>query len=132
MNYWLVPCNVKYYDIKGVYNNMPVVDWKQSVTKVEIGDVVYIYVSAPIGGIAYKCVVENINKPFSTLDDTKYQKNPEPYVNYGRYMELRFIESYDKEELLYGALSQNGLSGRVQCQRCMKEDLIKYVESMTK
>ena len=29
---------------------------------------------------------KNINKPFSTLDDTKYQKNPEPYVNYGRYM----------------------------------------------
>ena len=132
MSAWLLPCNPKYYDIKGVYENLKSVDWKQSVTKVEVGDIAYIYVSAPIGGIVYKCVVEEINKSGATIDDSKFQLLSDSYINYGRYMQLRFIGAYEKEELLYPALSENGLKGRVQCQRCMNSELVKYIEEVIK
>lgn len=132
MSSWLLPCNAKFYDIEGVYKNLESVDWKQSVTKVEVGDIAYIYVSAPVGGIAYKCVVEAINKPTATIDDLKFRIDSTNYGNYGRYMQLKFIASYDTPKLSFEVLSQNGLKGRVMCQRCMDEELENYVENTIK
>ena len=130
MSTWLLPCNPKYYDIEGVYRNLDSVDWKQSVTKVEVGDIAYIYVSAPVGGIAYKCVVEEINKSAATIDDLRFHINSANYANYGRYMQLKFIEKYNMEELLYPALSENGLKGRVQCQRSISSELEEYIRKV--
>ena len=132
MSSWLLPCNPKYYDIEGVYTNLKSVDWKQSVTKVEIGDIAYIYVSAPVGGIAYKCVVEDINKPTATINDLRFHIDSTNYANYGKYMQLKFIEAYNMPELSFEVLSKNGLKGRVMCQRCMDEELEEYVEKITR
>lgn len=132
MSCWLLPCNPKYYDVDGVYKNLKTVDWKQTLSKVEIGDIAYIYVSAPVGGITYKCEVINVNKPVSTIDDSKFHIDSKVYADYGKYMELRFIEKYDNKELLYNALSLNGLKGRVQCQRNISGELEIYINNVTK
>ena len=131
MKSWLLPCNPKYYDIKGVYENLKTVDWKQSVSKAEVGDLAYIYVSAPIGAVAYKCEVVAVNKAVPTVDDRRFHINAKAYAEYGKYMELKFIGSYDREELGFAALGEHGLKGRVQCQRSIDGELKDYIEEMT-
>lgn len=132
MKMWLLPCNPKYYDIEGVYNNLESVDWKQSLSKVSVGDVVYIYVSAPISEIKYECIIERINKPAATINDLKFHINSEKYVNFGRYMQLKFIKKYNKKELSFEELSKNGLKGKIQCQRVISGDLEDYITRTTK
>ena len=41
MTHWIVPSNIKYYDVFGAFRNLQRVEWKQS-TKVKVGDMVYI------------------------------------------------------------------------------------------
>ena len=30
MKYWIIPCNVKDYDVIGAFNKLSEIDWKQS------------------------------------------------------------------------------------------------------
>lgn len=130
MSAWLLPCNPQYYDIEGVYKNLKTVDWKQSLLKVEVGDVAYIYISNPVQAIVYKCFVLDVNKPKATIDDSKYHINSDSYKNYGKYMELKFEGEYRLEELSFNELKNNGLKGRVQRQISMNEELEEYVNSV--
>lgn len=130
MSAWLLPCNPKYYDIEGVYNNLVLVDWKQSLRKVCVGDYAYIYVSCSVRAIKYKCVVEEINKSESTIDDKRFYINSESYANYGKYMTLRFICEYSDDKFTYKELIKNGLNGKVQRQISIPEKLERYINSI--
>lgn len=44
---WVIPCNPKYYDIVAAFDNLDVIEWKQS-TNTSVGDTVYIYVGEKI------------------------------------------------------------------------------------
>ena len=74
MNTWIFPSNPKMYDTLGAFRNLPFVYWTQKRKKVEIGDIVYIYLSAPISRIVYKSVVVDKDIPFSAdvLNDREY------------------------------------------------------------
>ena len=43
MGVWIIPCNSSFYDIEGAFERFDRLDWQQS-RKLEVGDVVYIYV----------------------------------------------------------------------------------------
>jgi len=86
---WLVPCNVKYYDVEGSF--------------------VYIYVGKPYSAIRYKCKVMKAGKPSSTIDDKKFVIKGDPYINYGCYMELELVKKYDTEALDLSRLKELGL-----------------------
>lgn len=86
MNSWLIPCNPKLYDVCAAFQNFAVIDWKQSMKNVEIGDTIFIYVGAPIQAVLFKCRVVAVNKPFSTIDDSKFVINGERY-QLRKYME---------------------------------------------
>ena len=60
---------------------------------VEIGDTIFIYVGAPIQAVLFKCRVVAVNKPFSTIDDSKFVISGERYQHYGKYMELQEVYS---------------------------------------
>ena len=79
MNSWLIPCNPKLYDVCAAFQNFAVIDWKQSMKNVEIGDTIFIYVGAPIQAVLFKCRVVAVNKPFSTIDDSKFVISGERY-----------------------------------------------------
>ena len=50
MKYWIIPCNVKDYDVIGAFNKLSEIDWKQSnnMKSAAVGDMVLIYLSVPI------------------------------------------------------------------------------------
>ena len=39
METWIIPCNIKYYDVFGAFRTLKRIEWRQS-TRVEVGDIV--------------------------------------------------------------------------------------------
>ncbi|MHC3377684.1 MmcQ/YjbR family DNA-binding protein [Ligilactobacillus equi] len=53
---WIEPANPKYYDVAAAFAKKREIFWKQN-TKVLAGDTVYIYLTAPVKALCYKCLV---------------------------------------------------------------------------
>ena len=51
MKKWIIPSNPKQYDAIGAFSKLPELSWTQNLKHIEVGDFVYIYVSAPISTI---------------------------------------------------------------------------------
>lgn len=117
MTEWIIPCNLKYYDVKGAFSKFKAIDWKQSAKNICVGDIVYIYVGKPISAIKYKCRVNKANLSKVEIDDSEFVINGENYENYGNHMELELIREYAGTELTRDMLVENGLKGNIQGPR---------------
>ena len=113
MTEWIIPCNLKYYDVKGAFSKFKAIDWKQSAKNICVGDIVYIYVGKPISAIKYKCRVNKTNLSKVEIDDSEFVINGENYENYGNHMELELIREYAGTELTRDMLVENGLKGNI-------------------
>lgn len=114
MERWIIPCNPKYYNVVGAFNKLNRIDWKQSSKSIMVGDEVYIYVTAPIKAIKYRCRVNKTNLSAIEIDDTDFVVNGEPYEAYGNHMELELLEVYDDCKYSLEVLRQKGLKGSLQ------------------
>jgi 5-methylcytosine-specific restriction enzyme A len=114
MNTWIIPCNINYYDVVGAFNELNIVNWKQS-TNIELGDIVFIYTTKPYSRITHKCKVleVNLNRPY--IEDINYIIDSSPYRNNGRYMTLKLIKTIDGADLDW--LKKQGLKGSIQGPR---------------
>ncbi len=117
MTEWIIPCNLKYYDVKGAFSKFKAIDWKQSAKNICVGDIVYIYVGKPISAIKYKCRVNKTNLSKVEIDDSEFVINGENYENYGNHMELELIREYADTELTRDMLVENGLKSNIQGPR---------------
>ena len=117
MTEWIIPCNLKYYDVKGAFSKFKAIDWKKSAKNICVGDIVYIYVGKPISAIKYKCRVNKTNLSKVEIDDSEFVINGENYENYGNHMELELIREYADTELTRDMLVENGLKGNIQGPR---------------
>ena len=71
MTEWIITCNINVYNVEGAFDKLDTIDWKQS-TYVEKGDIVYIYVGAPMSAIRYKCEAMEVELPEATIDDSEF------------------------------------------------------------
>lgn len=117
MEQWIVACNLKYYDVFNAFKKLKRLDWKQSVKSIAVGDEVFIYVGIPIKAVKYKCRVNKINLCSAEIDDSEFVIDGEPYENYGNYMELELLETYDDNLYALNNLRKNGLKGNIQGPR---------------
>ena len=117
MTEWIIPCNLKDYDVKGAFSKFKAIDWKKSAKNICVGDIVYIYVGKPISAIKYKCRVNKTNLSKVEIDDSEFVINGENYENYGNHMELELIREYAGTELTRDMLVENGLKGNIQGPR---------------
>lgn len=60
---WLIPANPKYYDVEEAFRKEKVIDWKQG-RGIQAGDLVYMYVAAPVSAVLYACRVMETDIPF--------------------------------------------------------------------
>lgn len=95
MTSWLIPCSPKDYDYENTFDELSDIDWRQS-TNVEIGDIVYIYISFPISTIKYKCKVLKTNKTSITIDDSKFYINRSSFTQNHKYMQLHLLTILNK------------------------------------
>ncbi|MGQ7356239.1 MmcQ/YjbR family DNA-binding protein [Streptococcus suis] len=59
-DYWVIPANPRVYDIDSEFAENPIVYWPQKST-IQAGDIVAIYVTAPVQAIRYVCRVLGAN-----------------------------------------------------------------------
>ncbi len=128
---WIVPCNLKYYDVYAAFEKLKTLDWKQTCTKIEIGDFVYIYVGAPISAIVFKCEVTKVKLKTVDIDDTEFATVGEKYETAPLHMELKLIKRYSEDLLSAQKLSEHGLKGRIMCQRKAEDSVSKFIMSVT-
>ncbi|WP_323707918.1 HNH endonuclease [Mammaliicoccus sciuri] len=131
MKYWIIPCNIKSYDVIGAFQALKYIDWKQSrnLKSAEVGDLVLIYLSAPYSCIRYVCRIKVVNKLKVTIDDRRFVINGENYVDYGNHMELELIDELEEDSLSLKDLQENGMKGAVQGPRSINGKLLDFVLS---
>lgn len=55
-DYWIIPANLKYYDIDAEFADRKIVDWPQKAS-IKAGDYLFIYITAPTRALRYACKV---------------------------------------------------------------------------
>lgn len=101
-NAWLIPANPKYYDVINCFNDKDIITWKQS-NNILIGDIVFLYVGAPISSILYKCEVLKTNIPY------KYKDNN---LSMDKVMEIKLIKRYKENEFSFTKLKEYKVTAR--------------------
>lgn len=91
---WIVSGKSKKCDFINAFMDLHKIDWKQS-TNVEVGDIVYIYVSGEEGAVRLKCRANKVNIEVPDIDDKKCDLMGEFDGSAGRYMELELIEELE-------------------------------------
>lgn len=129
---WIIPCNVKRFDIIEHFKNNETVVWKNSFT-IHKGDIAYIYLGAPFGEIRYRCSVISDMVDEQTLQENRYaiqEKNSNNYFSKKiKYIQLKLDYEYPAGFFPLVKLKENGL-GQVQIQARPDRNLKRYLEDM--
>ena len=57
---WIMPANPHYFDLEAAFAQSPTLRWQQRVNAA-VGDIVYLYVTAPVCAVLYRCKVVRAN-----------------------------------------------------------------------
>ena len=105
---------------------MKKLNWRQS-TNVKVGDIVYIYLSAPSQSIQYKCIVNEVDLNKIEIDDRHYYLDEKLKTDQGRYMELELIDKYTSSAFYLKQLKNHGFIVP-QGPMKLKASMIKYLQ----
>ena len=139
---WIIPCDLNYYDARGAFEKLNIIDWRQQ-NRFNIDDIVYIYASAPYQRVMFKTRVIDIDLSYEeTIDDREFWKSlkdEEGEKKKRRYVRLQLINISDSESLNLNYLMEYGLKkapqGAVKCigdkfqlgvyiDACFKDEII--------
>lgn len=119
---WIIPCDLNYYDAKGTFEKLNIIDLRQN-NLFNIDDIVFIYASAPYQKIMFKTRVVDVNVPYEQTSDNrdfgKIFEDDEDSKKERCYVRLQLIKMVDAEELSLKYLIEYGLKkapqGAVKC-----------------
>ena len=94
---WIIPSNPKYFDIVHAFDSTDTITWKQGKS-VKRGDIVFMYVGAPVSAILYKCKVLETDIPYP-------RKNP--YINIPALMKIKLLKRYPPERFPFDRLKSD-------------------------
>lgn len=114
---WIIPANPKYYDVQKAFSENTEIIWKQS-NNIAPGDIVYMYVAAPVSAILYKCEATKVDIPHNHVDE---------HLRIRRVMKIRLLEEYDPAFLPLERLKEHGVCA-VRGPRRMPESLLYEIE----
>ncbi len=116
-SHWLVPANPEYYDIIGEFEKTDTTIWKQK-GKIYAGDMIYLYLAAPISSILFKCEVIENNIPYSYEDGN---------LKMDKVFKMKLIKKYKQGELPMDLLRERGITW-IRGQRRLPESLVIEIE----
>ncbi len=138
MTHWLYSANPKYYDVLGALAHKDAY-WPKN-TKVVVGDIVYIYLTAPYKQIGFLCVVKEIDMPEAAVH--KYTKqfvkgvdakpSPKKTKPFMKLLVKKRFPIKDGSPLSLEELKKHGLSGMLMGPRKLdgSPTLLQYVLSV--
>jgi len=127
---WVIPCNLKYYDVFGAFNCFTQIQWRQVAGAIEEGDIVYIYAGKPVQAIIFKCLVVKTNIPLDEAEgDTEFDLSDE-LKPFGRYMQLKLLKKYPRNALPFERIAAAGYRGNIQSQRHTGEIIQSLIDAL--
>ena len=116
----MIPSNPAYYDVDaGFRAGGGEIEWHQH-TKVKAGDELYIYCSAPLSAIIYRCEV--------VAADLTYHGMFKESKGYEKSMRIRLIEKYPPDKYPLSFMKAHGGSA-VRSARSMPAELLAAVRA---
>ena len=94
---WIIPANLKYYDIIHAFDDAEEIDWKQGAG-IRAGDTVYMYVASPVSAIMYKCKVTETDIPYRYQDRNLTIK---------ALMKIKLLKRYDPKKYTFDVLKED-------------------------
>lgn len=91
---WIIPSNPRYYDIEHAFDEAEEIEWKQG-RGINVGDIVYLYVGAPVSAVRYCCRVTKTDIPYD-FDNGK--------LKITSLMLIKLLRRYDPEEFPFERL----------------------------
>ena len=132
MTHWIFISSTKQFRMHDWLSCNEYVEYVQR-NKVEVGDIVYLYTTAPIQRIEYKMIVDRINVPFDEIiDDSAYSllRNPDTVPDKDAlYVRLKLIKKVDNPLLHLNILRGYGLRSCMQSAITVSGDLLEYIET---
>lgn len=130
--HWIIPCNIKIFDVITHFKTNKHVIWKNSFT-MKTGDIAYIYLGSPYSEIRYKCKVISNEVDDQTLRENPYAISEKKSNNYfskkEKYIELEYICEFPEKLFTLLKLREHGL-GQVQIQARTDRRLQKYLDEI--
>ncbi|MBQ9663596.1 MAG: hypothetical protein IJV40_10645 [Oscillospiraceae bacterium] len=131
MEHWLIPCNVRIYDVPAHFAQEKTIVWRNTFS-MRKGDAAFIYLGSPYGEIRYKCKVISDTVDEDTLMKNAYAIPAKVANNYYskrvKYVKLELEKEYPANFLSLNKLREHGL-GQVQIQARIDRRLLKYIEN---
>lgn len=104
---WIIPANPNVYDIVSDFKKSDIMTWNHQ-SSMELGDIIYIYMTKPMGYIKYKCQIIDINDNIMTI---------------------KLIKEFDDNLLTFDLLNNYGLKS-VRSPRRIPDKLKNYLETI--
>lgn len=120
-DYWVIPANPKVYDIDTEFAENKIVYWPQKST-IQAGDIVVIYVTAPIQAIRYVCRVLGANLENYGESDIPTEK---------KLMQVELLAQLTDDVLPRARMMDLGVKA-VRGPRRLTEEFIRYLTSVVK
>ena len=123
MQKWIVPTNVKNYDIVEHVKKDKILYFKKN-RALQNGDIVYIYLAKPYAQILFKAIVlaDKVKSDELTYQSSVGNDKDKLYVK------VEVVQCFNNDELLYDDLKKHGLS-QVVNQQLVRGDLEAYIAS---
>lgn len=93
----IVPSNPKYYDSIHAFDDTDEIHWKQG-KGIKEGDIVFMYIGAPVSAITYKCVVTETGIPW------EYQEGK---LLISSLMKIKLLKRYDPNRFTFEVLGRD-------------------------
>jgi len=113
---WIIPANPKYYDLDTVFQNKKAILWKQG-SKIRVGDIAYIYITAPVSAVRYKCVVTETGIPYEYKDNN---------VSMKQVMRMDIVKQYPDDLCPFSKLRELGIAV-VRGARTVTREFLEYI-----
>ena len=113
---WIIPANPKYYDVEANFTEGSIQSWKQS-SNIQAGDIIYIYIGAPVSSIRFQCLVLKTDIPFSYKDSNVQMK---------KLIEVKVLKKYERGICTFQTLKKYGVNA-VRGPRYMPKELSEFL-----
>ena len=133
---WMIPCNQKFFDLKGCFKKYGEMYWSQYF-KFRKGDTGYIYMSSPDSAIVFSIEVLDSELPYSQVMDFKEEffvdkSDFKTWKVHNRFAHFRMTGQTNSSRLNLAHLLSHGLKmaprGALNLSYKDYDDLRKYIE----
>lgn len=128
--HWIIPCNIKHFDVRKHFLTTDTVVWRNSFS-IREGDTVYIYIGAPVSELLFQCKAVSTCVPSDVLEANAYavtgKKSNNYYSKKEKYIILQKEVQFPDGYFPLAEMRENGL-GQVQIQARTDRRLQRYID----